>query len=92
MIIFSAQLRAARGFLKISQAELALASGLSLPTVKHLESDDEAINRANLMTVRKIKEVLEGRGIKFTFSKDSDRNQISEIGVKLLLTPTKSGD
>jgi transcriptional regulator with XRE-family HTH domain len=86
MIIFSAQLRAARGFLKISQAELAMATGLSLPTIKGLEAEDEAIEKANLATIRKVKEALEIRGIKFTFSKGGEGDQISEVGVKLPLS------
>ena len=85
MIIFSAQLRAARGVLKISQAELALATGLSLPTIKNLENGDEAIEKANLLTIKKIKEAFEERGINFNFYKDSDNKQINEIGVSFLL-------
>ena len=91
MIIFSSQIRAARGFLKISQLELAMATKLSLPTIKNLESDDDAINRANLLTVKKIKEALEERGIKFTFHK-GDGDQISEIGVRLPVALTKRLD
>ena len=88
MIIFSAQIRAARGFLKISQAELALATELSLPTIKNLENDDKAIAKANFMTLKKIKDVLEGRGIKFTVYK-GDGDQISDIGVRLPLILAK---
>jgi hypothetical protein len=58
---------------------------LSLPTIKNLENDDAAITKANFMTVKKIKDVLEGRGIKFTFYK-GDGDQINDIGVRLSLS------
>lgn len=78
-------MRAARGMLKMSQAELAEQTGLSIPTVKALESDDEAIEKANMSTIKKIKETYEERGIKFTFSKDPDGGQVGEVGVRMSL-------
>lgn len=83
-MIFSAQIRAARGLLSISQIELAADSGLSLQTIKNLEKDEEAVRKANLATVEKIKNTLENRGVRFTFSKERDESgKFLEIGVKL---------
>jgi transcriptional regulator with XRE-family HTH domain len=62
-LLTSGQLRAARGLMGWSQTDLARRSGLSLPTVKRVESDlgirvsDDA--RAQL------RRALEGAGIEF---------------------------
>ena len=83
-MIFSAQIRAARGLLQISQVELSTDSGLSLQTIKNFEQDDEAIKKASFTTLEKVKVALENRGIRFTFSKEKDeRGKFLEIGVKL---------
>lgn len=83
-MIFAAQIRAARGLLQISQVELSVESGLSLQTIKNLEKDDEAIKKASLMTLEKIKSTLESKGVRFTFSKEKDESgKFLEIGVKL---------
>ncbi len=81
MIIFSSQIRAARGLTRISQAELALETGLSIQTIKNYESSDEAIERASFVTIEKIKSILENKGVKFVFSKEDGK--ITEVGVKL---------
>lgn len=86
MIIFSAQIRAARGILKISQAELAMITGLAIPTIKSLEGSDGAIEKANMSTINKIKDALEERGIKFVFTKGED-GKVSDIGIKTPLLP-----
>jgi transcriptional regulator with XRE-family HTH domain len=86
-MIFAAQIRAARGLLQISQVELSVESGLSLQTIKNLEKDDEAIKKASLMTLEKIKSTLESKGVRFTFSKEKDESgKFLEIGVKLRTT------
>lgn len=83
-MIFSSQIRAARGLLSISQVELAAESGLSLQTIKNLEQDEEAVKKASLMTVEKIKNTLENKGVRFTFSKERDeKGGFLEVGVKL---------
>lgn len=84
MSIFAAQIRAARGLLQISQIELSAESGLGLQTIKNLEKDDAAIGKASNNTVKKIRECLENKGIKFTFIKED--GQISEAGVKLAIS------
>lgn len=83
-MIFSAQIRAARGLLSISQVELAAESGLSLQTIKNLEQNEEAVKKASLLTIEKVKNTLENKGVRFTFSKERDeKGKFLEIGVKL---------
>lgn len=63
MLSTPAQLRAARGLIGWSQTDLAEKSGLSLPTVKRVETDlgirvsDEARS--------KLREALEAAGVEF---------------------------
>ncbi|MGF6227972.1 DNA-binding XRE family transcriptional regulator [Inquilinus ginsengisoli] len=60
------QIRAARGFLGLSQAELARAAGVSVPTIKRSESDsDQALKVSGEMRAR-IRAALEQAGIEFT--------------------------
>ncbi|MGK9171553.1 helix-turn-helix transcriptional regulator [Inquilinus limosus] len=59
-------MRAARGFLGLSQAELARAAGVSVPTIKRSESDsDQALKVSGEMRAR-IRAALEQAGIEFT--------------------------
>ena len=78
MIIFAAQIRAARGLIKISQSELALACGLSLQTIRNFENSDEAIKKASFNTIEKIKEAIESKGVNFL-----DSNTSEGVGVRL---------
>lgn len=58
------QIKAARALLSWSQEDLAKQAGVSLPTVKRLESEDgELGGRAD--TVRKLRAALESAGIEF---------------------------
>lgn len=83
-MIFSSQIRAARGFLGMSQFELATEAGLSLQTIKNLEQEEGVVRNANFSTIEKIKTTLENKGIRFTFSREKDENgNFLEIGVKL---------
>lgn len=63
MKISGAQVTAARNLLKITQAELAEASGVSERTVMRFEADETAPQRAIL---DKILTELDRRGIEFT--------------------------
>ena len=81
MTIFSAQIRAARALLKLSQAELALESGISIQTIKNYEDNDESIKKGLTATIEKLKNTLENKGVKFVFSKEDGK--ITEVGVKL---------
>ena len=60
----SEQLRAARGLLKWKQSELANASGVSLPTVKRLESMSGALP-VHTSTLAALQGALEQAGILF---------------------------
>ena len=63
MKITGAQITAARNLLRITQAELGEASGVSERTVKRFEADETVPQRAIL---DKILTELERRGIEFT--------------------------
>lgn len=70
------EIKAARALLGWSQEDLALRSGVSLPTVKRLESGDGEVG-GRAVTVQKLQEALERAGIIFLTS-------VKEIGVKRL--------
>jgi transcriptional regulator with XRE-family HTH domain len=59
----SAQIRAARHLAGLSQAEIAKATGLSLPTIKRAESEREvAISEEAIAAIRR---ALEAAGVIF---------------------------
>jgi predicted transcriptional regulator len=58
------QIRAARGWLGISQDALAEASGVAKRTIAHFESGTRAPHER---TLRDIQKALEERGIEFLF-------------------------
>lgn len=57
-------LRGARALLRWSQAELALQSGISIPTIKRLEAMDGELT-GHTSTIRVLKSTLEGAGVIF---------------------------
>jgi predicted transcriptional regulator len=59
------QIKAARELLAWSQDDLADASGVSLPTIKRLESEDGDLGGRN-ETKEKIISTLEKAGVEFT--------------------------
>ena len=62
-MIESSQIKGARAMLDWSQQTLADESGVSLPTVKRIESDGPG--RSSLDTIRAIKSALETAGVEF---------------------------
>jgi transcriptional regulator with XRE-family HTH domain len=64
LAITAEQLRAARGLLGWSQSELAARAGLSLPTVRRVES--ESGPRVSVEARMKLKKALESAGVGFT--------------------------
>lgn len=60
----SAQIRAARGFLAWSQTELAEKSGVSLPTVKRMET--KGLESCNFGNVKAVQDALQEAGITFS--------------------------
>jgi transcriptional regulator with XRE-family HTH domain len=64
MIGFSEQLRAARALLRWEQKDLALASGVSLPTIKRLEAKPGLLN-AHGPTLEALLRAFETAGVQF---------------------------
>jgi transcriptional regulator with XRE-family HTH domain len=64
MLETSEQLRAARALLRWDQTALALASGVSLPTIKRLETKPGRLN-AHGPTLQALCRALEAAGIQF---------------------------
>jgi transcriptional regulator with XRE-family HTH domain len=63
-LISSAQIRTARHLLSLSQADIAKATGLSLPTVKRAESErDVSVSGGSIEAIRV---ALEAAGAEFT--------------------------
>lgn len=60
----SEQIRAARALLRWEQKDLAIASGVSLPTIKRLETKPGPLN-AHGPTVAALSRALEEAGIQF---------------------------
>ena len=58
------QLRAARALLSWSQDQLAIASGVSLPTIKRLEPGEGTL-QTKVDTMGKLKRALEAAGVIF---------------------------
>jgi transcriptional regulator with XRE-family HTH domain len=63
-MISPAQIRAGRHLLGLSQADVAIATGLSLPTIKRAESDREVSISAD--ATKAIQAALEAAGVEFT--------------------------
>ena len=63
-MITGSQIRGARGILKLSLKDLALKSGVSLPTIQRLEQAD-GIPVTKIQTLLAIKSALEAGGIEF---------------------------
>lgn len=79
MKLSGAQVAAARELLKITQAELAAASGLGLQTIFGFESGK---HEPYPSTVAKIRAELERRGIEFT-NGDSPPSSGAGMGVRI---------
>lgn len=79
MKLSGSQVTAARGLLKITQAELATAAGVAEITIFRFEAGQAEPQRANL---EKIRAELERRGIEFT-NGDSPPSTGNGIGVRL---------
>jgi transcriptional regulator with XRE-family HTH domain len=63
-MISAAQIRAARHLLGLDQADIAKSTGLSLPTIKRVESDrDVSVSPA---AAQLVKRALEAAGVEFT--------------------------
>lgn len=63
-MISSEQVRAARALLRWEQKDLADASGVSLPSIKRLETQPGAL-QAQARTVAALSEALQAAGVEF---------------------------
>lgn len=61
-MITASQIRAARALLGMDQRTLALAAGLSLPTIQRMEASDGQV-RGNIDSVVKVVEAIEHAGV-----------------------------
>ena len=77
------QLRAARGLLDWSQGQLAEAAGLSLPTIKRMESD-KGPGKSAAENVEAVRHALQSAGV--IFLADGDITS-GGPGVRLKETP-----
>jgi predicted transcriptional regulator len=64
MVMTSEQLRAARALLRWEQRDLAIASSVSLPTIKRLESKP-GIVAAHVSTLTALRQAIERAGVNF---------------------------
>jgi len=64
ILITSAQIRAGRALLRWSAADLARASGVSLPTIKRLELE-QGVPSIGVGLLASIQASLEGAGVQF---------------------------
>lgn len=64
LLVSIRQIKAARALAGMSQADLAAASKVSLPTIKRLESQDGEMG-GRPATVAAIREALESAGVEF---------------------------
>lgn len=78
MTISSAQIRAARGLLKWTQASLAAKAGVSIVTLNMIEGETV---KPRSRTLASIQEVLEGGGVEFIGDEDAG------LGVKFRRQP-----
>jgi transcriptional regulator with XRE-family HTH domain len=65
-MITSGQIRAARALLGLSQAALARAADVSVPTIKRCESDSPNVSGVAVETRDRIRAELERAGVEFT--------------------------
>jgi transcriptional regulator with XRE-family HTH domain len=78
------QIKAARALLAWSQDQLAVAAGVSIPTIKRLEADDGPLGGRDETGV-KIRQALENAGVEFLSENGSGP------GVRLKKALPKSG-
>lgn len=64
------QLKAARALIGWSQEDLAVASGVSLPTIARLEAQDTEVLGGRAATIQAIRSALQAANIEFIASND----------------------
>lgn len=81
-MIYSAQIRAARGLISLSQHELAVAAQIGAATVKRMEASPGLL-MGNAGNIWRVKDVLEARGVVFV-----EAGTDGGPGVRLRETPS----
>jgi transcriptional regulator with XRE-family HTH domain len=76
IMIFSAEIRAARGLLGWTQLDLAEAASVGIATVRRLETAGEEI-RGSVETAWKIQTALESAGVEFIPAEGTGRRLVS---------------
>ena len=69
-MISSSQVRAAKALLRWSGEDLAIKSGISLSTVRRVESSEGIPEAQNIKTLMAIKKALEDAGVEFIGTPD----------------------
>lgn len=69
-MISSSQVRAAKALLRWSGEDLAIKSGISLSTVRRVESSEGIPEAQNIKTIMAIKKALEDAGVEFIGTPD----------------------
>ena len=69
-MILSSQVRAAKALLRWSGEDLAIKAGVSLSTIRRVESSDGIPEAQNIKTIIAIKKALEEAGVEFIGSPD----------------------
>ena len=67
MFITASHLRAARALLDMKQSEVAMEAGVSVPTLKRLESETHGPQRATSSNVEAVARFYISRGVAFLF-------------------------
>jgi transcriptional regulator with XRE-family HTH domain len=84
MTVTAAQIRAARAMLRMEQTQLAERSGVSVETVKRLESSEGPL-KAQYETLKNIRTALEYAGIEFTDDEERPGVRLAEDRTKAFL-------
>ncbi|MFN3973501.1 MAG: helix-turn-helix transcriptional regulator [Gemmobacter sp.] len=66
-------MRAARAMLDMTQADVARLAGVSLPTLKRLESQASGPQRANAASIEAVARVYTDKGVRFLFGESDGR-------------------
>jgi transcriptional regulator with XRE-family HTH domain len=69
-IITASQVRAAKALLRWSGEDLAQKSGISLSTIRRVESSESVPEGQNLKTILAIRDALESAGVEFIGTPD----------------------
>ena len=81
LIIYSAQLRAARGLLKMTRKKLSELSTVNINSIRDYELCDDRLLNAKHITITKIIEIFRERGVRFV-AEEKEGTKILGVTVK----------